>query len=110
MLNPDVLEENIKKALLEYMPIAFEEGLKTLMDRKTDETDDMCKNFGQTITDVLAEPLASSLAAAIDYYVKNISISGQIITSGTPVTQTSIIASSNVPIQNGVIPNTLKIS
>ena len=110
MLKPDILEDNIRKALDEYLPIAFEEAIKVIMPRNTTEVDDLCKQFGQTVADVLSEPLASSLAAAIDYYVKNISITGQIITTGSPVSQTSLISSSPIPVQNGVIPNTLKIS
>ena len=56
-----------------------------------------------------AEPLASSLAAAIDYYVKNIGLQGIILTTGTPVAQQAIITPAPTPIVAGIIPNTLKV-
>lgn len=109
MLNPDNLEKQIKNALEQYLPVAFEQAILTLMPGKSKEGDEMAKNFGNTVSKLLAEPLASSLAAAIDYYVKNISISGTIITTGSPVTQQSIISSPS-PLTNGIVPNSLKIT
>lgn len=108
MLNPDNLEKQIKNALEQYLPPAFEGACLTLMPSKSENGDEMAKVFGQTVSDLLAEPLASSIAAAIDYYVKNISISGTILTTGSPVTQQAIIQSPS-PLTNGIIPNSLKI-
>jgi len=109
MLNPTGLEQQIKNALTQYLPPAFEQAAKVLMPMKTDAGDDMCKDFGQAVSDMLAEQLASSLASAIDYYVKNISLQGTIITTGTPVTQTAVVMPAPTPTVAGVIPNTLKV-
>lgn len=109
MLNPDGLEKQIKNALEQYLPPTFEQAAHILLPSKSDAGDEICKEFGQTVSDLLAEPLASSLAAAIDYYVKNISISGTIITTGSPVTQQAPIVPAPTPTVAGVIPNTLKI-
>ena len=46
---------------------------------------------------------------AIDYYVKNISISGTVLTTGSPVAQQAVIIPAPTPVVAGVIPNTLKI-
>ena len=114
MLNPQNLENQIKNALEQYLPPAFENALKITMPIPTEAgdnmcKDNMCKDFGQAISDQLSGPLASSLAAAIDYYVKNISIQGTILTTGSPVTQQAIIMSPS-PITNGIVPNSLKIT
>lgn len=109
MLNPTGLEQQIKNALTQYLPPAFEEAAKQLMPAMTDAGKDMCKEFGQTVSDTLAGPLASSLAAAIDYYVKNITFQGTILTTGSPVAQQAIIIPSPSPTVAGIIPNTLKV-
>ena len=109
MLNPNNLETQIKNALEQYLPPTFERAVHLLIPSKTEDSDELCKEFGQTVSDMLAEPLASSLAAAIDYYVKNISISGTILTTGSPVAQQAIIMPAPTPVVAGVIPNTLKV-
>ena len=109
MLNPSGLEQQIKNALSQYLPDAFEAAAKQLMPQETDNGKEMCKAFGQTVSDLLAEPLASSLAAAIDYYVKNIGLQGTILTTGSPVAQQAIIMPAPTPVVAGVIPNTLKV-
>ena len=109
MLNPAGLEQQIKNALEQYLPPTFERAAHVLLPSKTEDSDELCKDFGQTVSDMLAEPLASSLAAAIDYYVKNISISGTVLTTGSPVAQQAVIAPAPTPVVAGVIPNTLKV-
>lgn len=109
MLNPDTLEKEIKNALEQYLPDAFEQAAHCLIPNNSEIGDDMCKEFGATVSDILSEPLASSLAAAIDYYVKNISLQGTIITTGSPVSQTAVIVPAANPTVAGSIPNTLKI-
>ena len=109
MLNPLTLEQQIKNALDQYLPPAFEQAATVLLPTETEEGKELCKDFGQTVANILAEPLASSLAAAIDYYVKNITFQGTIITTGTPVMQQAIIAPAPSPVVAGVIPNTLKV-
>jgi hypothetical protein len=109
MLNPVSLEQQIKNALEQYLPPAFEQAAAILMPTETDAGKEICKDFGQAVSDMLADPLASSLAAAIDYYVKNITFQGTIMTTGTPVAQTAVIMPAPSPVVAGVIPNTLKV-
>lgn len=110
MLKPEVLKEQIYNAFSQYFPLAFEEAAKVLMPTTSEAGSEMCKNFGQTLSELLAEPMASSIAYAIDFYIKNASITGQIVTTGSPVTQTATLIPSTTPIIAGTIPNTLKIS
>ena len=42
------------------------------------------KEFGESITKMIAEPLGVRFSNAIDYYIKNADIYGQIITVGSP--------------------------
>ena len=63
MLNPAGLEQQIKNALNQYLPPTFEEAAKQLMPQETDTGKEMCKAFGDTVAELLAEPLASSLAS-----------------------------------------------
>lgn len=109
MLNPTGLEQQIKTALEQYLPETFEQASKVLFPKSGEEADNRCKEFGQTVADLLSEPLASSLAGAIDYYVKNISITGTIVTTGSPVTQQAPVVPAPTPTVAGVIPNTLKV-
>ena len=109
MLNSTTLENQIKDALEQFIPPAFEQATKILFPGKSDAGDDIAKEYGDALSDMLSEPLAKAIAAAIDYYVKNISISGTIMTTGSPVAQTAIIASPS-PVTNGIVPNSLKIS
>ena len=67
------------------------------------------KEFAETFDELVTEQLAKLIANAIDYYIKNISITGTIITTGSPVTQMAVIAPAPVPSTAGKIPNTLGI-
>ena len=54
MLNPASLEQQIKNALSQYLPDAFEEAAKQLMPGESDKGKEICKAFGQTVGDLLA--------------------------------------------------------
>ena len=54
--------------------------------------------------------VAELLSSAIDYYVKNITITGTLITTGSPWVHTVSITPAPTPITAGKIPNTLAIS
>jgi hypothetical protein len=60
--------------------------------------------------DMVSDALSEVIAQAIDYYIKNADITGTIITVGSPFTQEATIFSTQVPIVNGTVPNTLGIS
>lgn len=109
MLNVDKLKDNIEEALEKTIPPAIE----TCINNKFPATSEVCKKeakeFAETFKEMVCPQLADLLANAIDYYVKNAQIFGTIITVGSPVTQTAVVASTPTPMINGAIPNTLGI-
>ena len=110
MLNVGKLKDNIQDALEQTIPPAIE----TCINNKFPATSERCKKeaeeFAETFKELVCPQLADLLANAIDYYVKNISITGTIITVGSPVTQSASVVSMPMPTMNGKIPNTLGIS
>lgn len=110
MLNLSGLEQDITNAFKETLPGAFEQALSETFPEKSKAGSEMAKQFGETITELIAEPLGKRIASAIDYYVKSGSIKGTIITVGSMVTQTAVLSPVNLgnPIA-GSVPNTLGI-
>lgn len=108
MLKVDKLESEIKKAFDETLPGAFEQAVLLIFPEKSKTGDDIAKKFGETVNDLISEPLAQRLAAAIDYHVRSATIYGTIITVGGMVTQTAMINSPSA-ITNGKVPNSLGI-
>lgn len=109
MLNLNTLEQQLKSGFEDVLPGALEQAYRITYPGQSAQGNAMCTAFGQTASKLLAGPLAKIIAAAIDYYVKNISISGTIITVGSPVTQQAQIQSPT-PLTNGKVPNSLGIS
>ena len=110
MLNVEGLKDNIKQMIKDIVIPAVKEIELARQSVNSDAGDKMAEQIAETFDDLVTEPLAENLANAIDYYVKNIAITGTIITSGSPVTQTAVITSMKTPVINGKIPNTLGIS
>ena len=108
MLKVDKLEQEIKKAFDETLPGALEQAVLLLFPEKTNTGDNIAKKFGETVNDLVSEPIAQRLAAAIDYHVRSATIFGTIITVGSMVTQTAVINSPSA-LTNGKVPNTLGI-
>ena len=108
MLNEKKLCEEIQKAFEETLPAAFEQAMLTTFPGTSDVGSDIAKQFGKSLNDAISEPLAQRLAAAIDYYVRNITIYGTLITYGAPTTHTCSINSPS-PLTNGKVPNSLGI-
>ena len=108
MLKIDKLEQEIKKAFDETLPGAFEQALLVIFPEKSKTGDNIAKQFGETVNDLISEPIAKRLAAAIDYHVRSANIYGTIITVGSMVTQTANVNSPS-PLLNGKVPNTLGI-
>lgn len=108
MLDENKLYKQIKQAFNNVLPGAFESALKSTLAKQSNAGDEVCEQFGKSIDEAISEPLAKQLAAAIDYYVKNASINGTIITVGSPTTQTARINSPS-PLTNGKVPNSLGI-
>ena len=110
MLNVDGLKDQIQQMIKDIVIPAVKEIELARLPVKSDDGDKMAEQIADTFDELVTEPLAENLANAIDYYVKNMAITGTIITTGSPVTQTAIITSMPTPITNGKIPNTLGIS
>lgn len=108
MLNKDTLQSEIQDAFEQLLPNAFREGLKATFPRETAAGNTSADRFAEVITELLAKPLAESLAAAIDYHVRSADVYGNIVTVGSPTTQTAVINSPS-PLTNGKVPNTLGI-
>lgn len=109
MLNVKELQNQIKISIQNILVPAVEEVMKVSFPILTETNQETAKDMAEAFDNLVSEPLAEALANAIDYYVKNMSITGTIITTGSPVSQTAKIFSTK-PITNGKIPNTLGVS
>lgn len=110
MLNMQDLKAQIKYGLSEIYKPAVEQIVLMLFPEKTDMGDEMAKNISEAFDDMTSDAMADILAAAIDYYVKNITITGMLITTGSPGMHTCSIVPADKPIKAGKMPNTLGIS
>lgn len=110
MLNKDDLKSQIQAALSNTLPKALEQCMINAAGSESNVVNEMAKDFSETFDQLVSEPLAESLAGAIDYYIKNAAITGTIITVGGMTTQTASIAPPPTPAVGGKIPNTLGIS
>lgn len=84
MLKPDVLEQNLLDLFNTTLPVAFEQAFLETFPDKSDAGDKMAKKFGETIKNLLAAEWAKTMAQAIDYYVKNADVHGQMMLVGIP--------------------------
>ena len=100
----------IKTALSNTLPVALEQCILDLIGVESKVGTEMAQKFKETFDDMVSGTLAELLAGAIDYYIKNASITGTIITSGSPVSQMATIIPPSSPMIGGKIPNTLGIS
>ena len=110
MLNVEGLKNQLKQTIQEIIIPAIKEIELARQSVKSEAGNKLAQQIADTFDDLVTEPLAENLANTIDYYVKNISITGTIITTGSPITQTAVITSMKTPVVNGKIPNTLGIS
>lgn len=110
MLNKNDLKTQIQAALSNTIPKALSQCMINSAGVESDAVNQMAKEFEETFDELVSEPLAESLAGAIDYYVKNATITGTIITVGSMTTQTAAISPAPNPVSAGKIPNTLGIS
>lgn len=84
MLKPDVLEQNLLDLFNNTMPYAFEQALLESFPEKSEAADKAAKKFGETVRNLLAEEWAKTIAHAIDYYIKNADVHGQMLLVGIP--------------------------
>lgn len=109
MLRVGDLESQLKSALGNIIPKAIEQCKLNEYPNESELAKEKAKEFAETFDDLVTEQLAKLIASAIDYYIKNATITGTIITAGSPVTQTAVIMPAPMPSTAGKIPNTLGI-
>lgn len=110
MLNSTSLQNELKEIFDDILPDAIEVALNSQLDYKSKDAEDKNKELADHFTDMVSLPLAQRIAGAIDHYIKSGQIYGTIITAGTPITQTAVIAPSPLGmVTSGKVPNTLGI-
>ena len=110
MLNVENLKKQLQIGLSNVIKPAIEEIERIRLPEKSKVGEELSKQIAESFDEMVSEELADIIANAIDYYVKNISISGTIITTGSPATQVAKINPTPTPVTAGKIPNTLGIS
>jgi len=110
MLDKSALKEYIENAFHATIVPALENAMLRSYPYNSEYGQDHAHTFALNFGSIAAEPFSEVLADAIDYYIKNITITGTIITMGSPTTQTATIIPAPNPMSAGSIPNTLKIS
>ena len=109
MLRVGDLESQLKSALGNIIPKAIEQCKLNEYPNESELAKEKAKEFAETFDDLVTEQLAKLIASAIDYYIKNATITGTIITAGSPATQMAAITPAPMPSTAGKIPNTLGI-
>lgn len=102
-LDVNKLKDNIQTAIEDTFTPALQVAFKKVMPGETVASDTAAKTFATTFVDLCAEPFAEQLASAIDYYIKNANIHGQMMLLGV-----STVGSMTA--QSQVVPLTLKAS
>ena len=81
-LDQGKLKDNIQKAIEDCFQPAFETAFKRTLPSETTEGDEISKKFADVAVEMIAEPFAEQLSAAIDYYIKNADVHGQMMLMG----------------------------
>ena len=110
MLDVEKLKNEIKTGIHNTVIPAIERIELQRLPQTSEECKKIAKDVSDTFDEIVSDALAEILANAIDYYVKNMNITGTIITVGGPTTQTATIAPAPTPVTGGKIPNTFGIS
>ena len=110
MLNLTELTNQITEAWRNTVPPALEVCVKELLGENGKMQDYAAENFKNTFDELTSDTIGELIATAIDYYIKNMDITGKVITVGNAFTQTAPIVAPPMPSMGGKIPNTLGIS
>ena len=110
MLDVNRLKKQISAGIKNIVVPAVKEMELHRHPKKSKKSDQLAQEVSEMFDEVVTDALADVIANAIDYYVKHIAITGQIITTGSPTAQQAKINSMSAPILNGKIPNTLGVS
>ena len=113
MLNPSQLEQDLKNTFSQIIPPAIEICMRGTFTEFTDVTEKVCADFAEKFDGMVSGPLAERIADIIDQYLKSACIWGNILTTGSPVTQTAIVnPGGTINVANpvaGAVPNILAI-
>lgn len=111
MLNSTTLSNEFKEMFDDVLPDAIEAALNSLSEYKSSTLEKKNKEFADLLTEMVSKPLSERMAASIDHYLKSACFYGTIMTAGSPVAQTAIIApgTSCGMATSGKIPNTIGI-
>lgn len=109
MLDAGKLKQNLLDLFNTTIPSAFEQAYLETMPNKSDVGDKIAKQFGETLKNMLAEQWAETMAQAIDYYVKNADVHGQMMlvgipTAGSPTSHVSLphmVSAQTLPVGQG---------
>lgn len=96
MLDQGKLKDHIQSAIEDIFAPALTTAFGRVCPVDTSDGNDVAKQFGDIATELIAEPFAERLSAAIDYYVRSANIFGQFLllgvaTVGSPVAQTQVV-------------------
>lgn len=113
MLNNIQLKADLKNTFSQILPNAIEVCMRSTFTQLTDQSQKMCSEFAERFDEMVSDALAERLADIIDQYLKSMCIYGNILTAGSPVTQTAIINPGGVinvanPVA-GKLPNVLGV-
>ena len=76
------LKTQIKESLSDIIKPALEQILLASQPEKSKHGTEQAKELSEMFDDLTSDMLADALASCIDYYVRNITITGTIITAG----------------------------
>lgn len=108
MLNVEILKMQIADAIKEIIVPAIE-TIELNKSPKSKRSSKISKETAEKFDELVTLQFADVIANAIDSYIKNMNITGTVITNGGPTTQTANITAAPTPIVGGVLPNTFGI-
>lgn len=108
-----LVQEDLQDRLNKGFQNIFKEGIKNFMKStfpmQTEVGDALADRLSDIFCNSMCDQLAEVIATNIDTYIKNISITGTVITNGSPTTQVAQIIIGPSPAVSGTVPNTLGI-
>lgn len=109
-----LVKEDLKDRLDKGFQKIFKDGIKNFMKctypMQTEVGDELADRLSDIFCNSMCDQLAEVIAANIDTYIKNMNITGTVITNGSPTTQVAQIVMGPSPAVSGTIPNTLGVS
>lgn len=97
-LDQGKLKDNIKSAIEDTLQPALETAMLKQFGKDTKESTEKSKEFADTVIDLFADPFAEALSSAIDYYVRNADVHGQMMLLGVNTVGSMCAQSQVVPL------------